>query len=85
MKFLLVIDYQSIEELQEKLERYVIDDRGSDITDRAEECSPGVLWDDDGVIFATIPDQYEVTVQAAVEEPADPSDESSNTEAVSSV
>lgn len=63
MKFLLVIEYESIEQLQEKLERYVIDDRGSDITDRAENCSPGVLWDDDGVTFATIPDYLYVTIQ----------------------
>ncbi len=81
MKFLLVIEYKSIEELQEKLERYVIDDRGSDITNRAEDCSPGVLWDDDGVTFATFPDQYQVTVQAAVEEPVDPLDKSNETEA----
>lgn len=70
MKLLLVIDYSSIEQLQEQLNHNVINDRVCHLLDRVEQCEPGVLWDDQGVLIATVADSVEVSF--AHKAPAEP-------------
>jgi len=62
MKLVLAINYETVKELEQKLEQYVVSDRGAWIIDGAENVSAGLIWDDDGVEMAAIPDNAKVTV-----------------------
>lgn len=55
------MQYDNIEQLQEQLNQNVINDWGSHLLDRVEQCTPGVLWDDQGVLIATVANSIEVS------------------------